>query len=59
MRPRVLERANEELFRSRLESIVDPGHELVRLAAMVGWGRFDDAFGALYHESKGRPCRPG
>jgi IS5 family transposase len=37
-------------------SIADPRHELVRLAALIDWSRFDDAFGALYHESKGRPA---
>jgi IS5 family transposase len=58
MGPRVPERPNEDLFRSRLASIVDPRHELVRLAALIDWSRFDDAFGALYHESKGRPALP-
>ena len=36
-----------ELFRSRLESIVDLRHPLVRLAKLIDWRRFDEAFGAL------------
>ena len=58
MRPKSPESPNGDLFRSLLEAIVDPGHELVRLAALIEWTRFDDAFGAHYHERKGRPGLP-
>jgi transposase, IS5 family len=44
-----------ELFRSRLESIVDLRHPLVRLAKLIDWRRFDEAFGALYKDGVGRP----
>lgn len=44
----------EDLFRSRLENIIDLRHELVRLAAAIDWGFFDDAFEAFYSE-EGRP----
>lgn len=58
MRPRTPAEPTGDLFRSRLETIIDPGHELVRLAALIDWARFDDAFGAHYHERKGRPGLP-
>ena len=51
MRPKQAETANDDLFRSSLETILDPGHELIRL---VDWERFDDAFGVYYHDRKGR-----
>ncbi len=38
----------EDLFRSRLENIIDMRHELVRLAAAIDWGFFDDAYEAFY-----------
>jgi IS5 family transposase len=44
-----------ELFRSRLENIVDARHPLVRLAKLIDWRRFDEAFGALYKDGIGRP----
>jgi len=47
-----------ELFRSRLETIIDPRHPLVRLATLIDWGRFDEAFGALYTDRIGRPGLP-
>ena len=47
-----------ELFRSRLETIIDLRHPLVRLAQLIDWGRFDAAFGALYTERIGRPGLP-
>lgn len=58
MRPQKPETPNEDLFRSSLEAIVDPEHELLRLAALIDWDRFDDAFGPLYHEAKGRRGLP-
>ena len=54
MRPKQPETANDDLFRSSLEAILDPGHELIRLAELIDWERFDDAFGAYYHDRKGR-----
>ena len=58
MRPKSPEAPTGDLFRSSLESIIDPGHELIRLGALIGWGRFDDAFGAHCHDRKGRPGLP-
>ncbi len=47
MRPQIPETPNGDLFRSAPEAIIDPEHELLRLAALIDWGRFDDAFGPL------------
>ena len=30
-----------DLYRSRLDQILDQGHELIRLAALIDWDRFD------------------
>jgi IS5 family transposase len=54
MRPKQTGTPKEDLFRSSLEAILDPDHELIRLAGLIDWERFDDAFGAYYHEAKGR-----
>lgn len=58
MRPKQPEARPDDLFRSSLESILDPGHELVQLAGLIDWTRFDDAFGAHYHDRKGRRGLP-
>ena len=58
MRPQKPETPNGDLFRSTLAAIIDPEHELLRLAELIDWGRFDDAFGPLYHETKGRRGLP-
>ena len=47
----------EDLFRARLENLVDPRHALVRLAGLIEWGRFEAEFGAL-HTDGGRPGLP-
>ena len=46
-----------DLFRNRLDNLIDLRHELARLAGLIDWKRFDDAFGELYAE-KGRPGLP-
>ncbi len=48
---------DHDLFRQRLENIVDQRHELIRLAGVIDWSRFDTEFGALYAEV-GRPGLP-
>jgi IS5 family transposase len=45
------------MFRNRLENMIDMRHELVRLARLINWQRFDEAFGPLYAE-QGRPGLP-
>jgi transposase, IS5 family len=47
----------EDLFRARLQNLVDPRHPLVRLAGLIDWGRFETEFGALYVDG-GRPGLP-
>lgn len=44
----------EDLFKTKLEDIIDTGHELARLADIIPWDRLDSEYGEMYHESKGR-----
>ena len=45
---------HDDLFRERLDAIIDMRHSLVRLAAVIDWQSFDDVFGKLYSPI-GRP----
>ena len=54
MRPDPSKAPSSDLFRSSLEAILDPEHELIKLVDLIDWDRFDDAFGPYYHERKGR-----
>ena len=47
-----------DLFRARLDQILDRGHPLYRLSAQIHWPVFEEALGALYVEDKGRPGLP-
>lgn len=58
MRPKQPEARSDDLFRSSLEAIIDPAHELIGLSALIDWDQFDDAFGTHYHEAKGRRGLP-
>jgi transposase, IS5 family len=61
MRPKgPAEDGEEDLFRSRLASILDPRHALLRLAALIDWTAFDAAFGPPCAEvGRGPACRRG
>lgn len=56
MRPKRPERSSAaDLFRARLDAIIDPRHELVRLGGLIDWSGFDAAFGRFY-KPVGRPA---
>ncbi len=58
MKPK--ERADDgaqDLFRNRLDNIINPRHELVQLAAAIDWKRFDEAFAPLFSDI-GQPALP-
>jgi IS5 family transposase len=45
-----------DLFRSRLENLVDHKHELVVLAEKINWDFFDEKFGCDFSDANGRPA---
>lgn len=47
----------DDLFRSKLDNIIDPRHELVQLGGLIDWSGFEEAFGRFY-KSAGRPALP-
>ena len=47
-----------DLFRSRLDQILNRRHPLYRLADSIDWSLFDIEFGSLYVENFGRPGLP-
>ena len=47
-----------ELFRERLENILNRQHELYRLAGLIDWAAFEQEFGKFYSTWKGRPGIP-
>ena len=46
-----------DMFRNRLENILNRKHELYRLAALIDWALLEQEFGLLYSEN-GRPGIP-
>src|SRR6195256_763608 len=59
MRPRERGEAGEQdLFRSRLDQIIDMKHPLVALARTVDWGFLEGRFGEVYTDDPGHPPLP-
>lgn len=55
--PKHKENKNQDLFRNRLDSIIDMDHELVILSKFIDWQRLDEHFGQYFSEN-GRPGIP-
>ena len=47
--------SQEELFKSRLDQMLDSRHPLLRLAKAIDWEYFEKEFGKFYVEKVGRP----
>ena len=58
MPPKTPQAPSGDLFRMLLVNIIDQKHELVRLAGLIDWARFDEAFGVFYNDQKGREGLP-
>lgn len=56
MKPKKPRRRDADLFRERLDAIIDMKHHLIRLAGMMPWSSFDEAFGKHY-KPLGRPAK--
>src|SRR6202521_1392714 len=59
MRPRERrETGKQDLFRSRLDQIIDLNHALAKLARTIDWGFLEERFGAVYTDGSGQPPLP-
>jgi len=48
---------SQELFRNRLDNMLNQRHELYHLADLIDWSTFDAAFGSLYCPDNGCPAK--
>lgn len=55
MKPKRQQNNQDDLFRARLDQILNCEHPLYVLANQINWSVFDKKFGPLYAEKKGRP----
>ena len=59
MRPRERPESGEhDLFRSRLDQIIDMDHALVKLAGSIDWHFLEERLGAVYTDKPGHPPLP-
>src|SRR6266705_5191251 len=56
--PERRETGEQDLFRSRLDQIIDLKHPLVALARTVDWGFLEGRFGEVYTDDPGHPPLP-
>lgn len=48
----------DDLLRPRLVDMIDPRHELVKLAALIDWEVFEREWAGFFPSDKGRPAMP-
>jgi IS5 family transposase len=58
MKPREQSRGQDDLFRSRLDQIIDMRHELVRLGCLIDWQTIGDRLGEMHENGPGQPPLP-
>jgi IS5 family transposase len=59
MRPRERrETGEQDLFRSRLDQIINLNHELVKLAKTISWDFIETKCGEVYTDGPGMPPLP-
>ena len=59
MRPKERrESGQKDLFRARLDQIIDMGHPLAKLARAIDWRFLEQRFGAVYSDKAGHPPLP-
>jgi IS5 family transposase len=59
MRPKERrESGQSDLFKARLDQIVDLGHPLARLTSTIDWRFLEERFGAVYSDRPGQPPLP-
>jgi IS5 family transposase len=59
MRPRERRDSGEQdLFRARLDQIIDMDHALAKLARTIDWRFLEDKFGVVYTDQPGQPPLP-
>ncbi|MCZ6804902.1 MAG: IS5 family transposase [Proteobacteria bacterium] len=46
----------DDLFRMRLDNMLDMKHELITLSGLIDWGSFDEQWGQLFLSHKGAPA---
>ena len=59
MKPRERrETGEQDLFRARLDQIIDMKHALVKLARTIDWRFLEGRFGEVYQDGPGQPPLP-
>ena len=56
--PKQSETGQTDLFRARLDQILNVAHELVRLARLIDWRFIEERCGAAYSDAPGHPPLP-
>lgn len=58
MQPKKIGQEQGDLYRARLEQILNRRHPLYVVSHKIEWGYFEEEFGSLYVEGRGRPGLP-
>ena len=58
MKPKNTPLPQDDLFKNRLETMIDIKHKLVKLSELIDWQSFDNDWGKLFPSNQGAPAIP-
>jgi len=58
MKPKNTPVPQDDLFKNRLETMIDIKHKLVKLSELIDWQSFDNDWGKLFPSDQGAPAIP-
>ncbi len=58
MRPKTPEQQSDDLFKLRLDQLLNMNHPLIKLSELIDWDRIDTTLAAHFVSERGRPALP-
>lgn len=58
MKPSKIDHTQDDIFSPRLSRMLNPRHELLKLAQVIPWRNFEQEFEQLFVTAKGQPPKP-
>lgn len=56
MKPKSIPIPQDDLFKNRLDNMIDTQHKLVKLSKLIDWQNFDNDWGPLFPSDQGAPA---
>ena len=56
IKPKSIQNTQDDLFKNRLETMIDTKHKLIKLSKLIDWQSFDKDWAKLFLSNQGAPA---